>query len=155
MLATSAVLAVLLAQAPEADKFRGLRPDALRFIDAAVTASQKPEAGSPQKMKDLADVLVRQDIAGHIVGPDRVIGPVVPLPKRRPVTPPPPPPPPPKPGEISQKLEHADPATKKALEAFAKQIRSDPEHPTEALVNLMKTASPELKKALAQLAPGK
>ena len=141
------MLALLFAQAPEADKFRGLRPDALRFIDAAVTASQRPDAGSPQNMKDLADVLVRQDISGHVSGP------VVPLPKPQPATPPPAPAP--KPTEISKKLEHADPATRKALEAFAREIRKDPEHPTEALVDLMKTGSPNLKKGLASVAPEK
>lgn len=141
------MLALLFAQAPEADKFRGLRPDALRFIDAAVTASQRPDAGSPQKMKDLVDVLVRQDISGHVIGP------VVPLPKPQPATPPPAPAP--KPTEISKKLEHADPATRKALEAFAREIRKDPEHPTEALVDLMKTGSPNLKKGLASVAPEK
>lgn len=101
------MLALLFAQAPEADKFRGLRPDALRFIDAAVTASQRPDAGSPQKMTDLADVLVRQDISGHVSGP------VVPLPKPQPATSPPAPAP--KPTEISKKLEQADPAALKAL----------------------------------------
>lgn len=152
MLATSAVLALLFAQPPEADKFRGLRPDALRFIDAAATASQRPDAGSSQKVKDLADVLVRQDISGHTIQ-DRPIGPVVPMPKPQPATPPPAPAP--KSAEISKKLEQADPATRKALEAFATEIRKDPEHPTEALVDLMKTGSPNLKRALAPLAPGK